>query len=83
MIANRVVLPAPFGPTSATIWPSSAKNEAWSSASNPPKRREMFCTRSSSATGRSVFGAKRARKAEKIPAMPRGANATTSTSTQP
>src|SRR5215208_4219808 len=50
MIANRVVLPAPFGPTSATIWPSSANSDAWSSASSPPKRREMFLTCSSSVT---------------------------------
>src|SRR5947208_714381 len=48
MIENNVVLPAPFGPTSATIWPSSATSEARSSASSPPKRREMFSARSSS-----------------------------------
>src|SRR2546423_7068014 len=46
MIENSVVLPAPFGPTSATIWPSSTVSAAWSSASSPPKRREMFSTRS-------------------------------------
>src|SRR5690348_7386235 len=46
MIANSVVLPAPFGPTRATIWPCSAKKAARSSASSPPKRREMFSTRS-------------------------------------
>src|SRR4051794_13686830 len=49
MIENSVVLPAPFGPTSATIWPSSAMSEARSSASRPPKRREMFSTRRMSA----------------------------------
>src|SRR5262245_31486041 len=48
MIENSVVLPAPLGPTSATIWPSSAISEVRSSASSPPKRREMFSTRRSS-----------------------------------
>src|SRR6188508_3357270 len=48
MMENSVVLPAPFGPTSATIWPSSAISDARSSASSPPKRREMFSTRKSS-----------------------------------
>src|SRR6476646_1091404 len=51
MMANSVVLPAPFGPTSATIWPSSAVNEARSSASSPPKRRVMFSTRRISPIG--------------------------------
>src|SRR5215208_7549547 len=49
MIANSVVLPAPFGPTSATIWPSSAVKAARSSASSPPKRRDTFSTRRISA----------------------------------
>src|SRR5689334_10122777 len=48
MMENSVVLPAPFGPTRATIWPSSAASEARSSASSPPKRREMLSTRSNS-----------------------------------
>src|SRR5262245_8289525 len=51
MTENKVVLPAPFGPTSATIWPGSTKKAARSSASNPPKRCEIFSTRSMSAMG--------------------------------
>ena len=48
MIANSVVLPAPFGPISAVMRPSSAANEARSTASSPPKRLAMtFSHRSS------------------------------------
>ena len=46
MIENRVVLPAPFGPISAVMRPASASNDAWSTASRPPKRLETFSTRS-------------------------------------
>src|SRR6187401_143649 len=46
MIENNVVLPAPFGPISAVIWPASAVSDAWSTASRPPKRLETFSTRS-------------------------------------
>src|SRR6187455_602588 len=49
MMANSVVLPAPFGPISAVMRPASAVNDAALTASNPPKRRETFSTRSSSA----------------------------------
>src|SRR5689334_17158602 len=62
MIANSVVLPAPFGPTSATICPSTASIEAWSSASSPPKRREMVSTRSRSPM-RALFPAEEAAQA--------------------
>src|SRR5262245_40598581 len=47
MIANSVVLPAPFGPISAVMRPVSAVNEAWSTARSPPKRLETCSTRSS------------------------------------
>ena len=46
MIANRVVLPAPFGPISAVMRPAAAANDALSTASRPPKRLETFSTRS-------------------------------------
>src|ERR1044072_9595779 len=49
MIANSVVLPAPFGPISAVMRPACAVNDAALTASSPPKRRETFSTRSSSA----------------------------------
>src|SRR5690349_6401526 len=53
MMANSVVLPAPFGPISAVMRPAGAANEAWSTASRPPKRFETPSTRSSgSGTGR-------------------------------
>src|SRR5262245_41274840 len=46
MIANSVVLPAPFGPISAVIRPASAANVAWATASRPPNRLETCSTRS-------------------------------------
>src|SRR5260370_40542860 len=46
MIANSVVLPAPFGPISAVMRPACAVNDAWSTASNPPKRFDTPSTRS-------------------------------------
>src|SRR6185436_6819000 len=49
MMANSVVLPAPLGPISAVMQPASAVNDARLTASRPPKRRETFSTRSSSA----------------------------------
>src|SRR5215468_3165437 len=36
MVANSVVLPAPFGPISAVIRPAVAVNDAWSTARRPP-----------------------------------------------
>src|ERR1700755_1021039 len=50
MIENKVVLPAPFGPMSAMIWPVAIRNDAPSTTSKPPKRLETFSTsRSTSA----------------------------------
>src|SRR5260370_17506145 len=46
MIANNVVLPAPFGPMSAVMRPASAVNDARSTASRPPKRFDTCSTRS-------------------------------------
>src|SRR5215468_6373020 len=53
-IANRVVLPAPLGPSSAVMRPVSAENEAPSTASRPPKRFETFST-CSNASGMGAF----------------------------
>src|SRR5213593_3145823 len=47
---KAVVLPAPFGPISPTIWPLSSSSESPSSARMPPSRRET-CSRTRSATG--------------------------------
>src|SRR5476649_258639 len=44
MIENKVVLPAPFGPISAVMRPGKAANDAWFTASRPPKRLETFST---------------------------------------
>src|SRR5919202_1145333 len=38
MQLKRLVLPAPFGPISPTIWLAAMSNETWSSAATPPKR---------------------------------------------
>src|SRR5580692_13099764 len=46
-IANRVVLPAPFGPIRAVMRSGSAVKDARSSASKPPKRFVIRSTRSS------------------------------------
>src|SRR5271165_6828685 len=46
MMENSVVLPAPFGPISAVMRPVSATNDAWSTASSPPKRLQTWSTRS-------------------------------------
>jgi len=50
MTFRSVLLPAPFGPTTATISPSSIPNVTSSTAGRPPKR---FVTAS---TSRSRFG---------------------------
>src|SRR5581483_10508609 len=42
-----VVLPAPLGPITAWISPSSSSSESWSTAARPPKRFESASTRSS------------------------------------
>src|SRR5258708_38466989 len=47
MIANKVVLPAPFGPIRAVMRPDSTLSETLSTASNPPKRLLTPSTRSS------------------------------------
>ena len=36
MVLNSVVLPAPFGPTTATNWPSSTSSETPLKALRPP-----------------------------------------------
>src|SRR5436309_13852708 len=38
MMENSVVLPAPFGPISAVIRPTSTASETGATASSPPKR---------------------------------------------
>ena len=44
MTLNSVVLPAPFGPIRAQIWPSSMVKVRPSSATTPPKRTLTSCT---------------------------------------
>src|SRR5690348_10875967 len=46
MTLNAVVFPAPFGPISPKIVPSSASSETSSSATMPPKRSEAFWSES-------------------------------------
>src|SRR5580700_4144484 len=47
IIANKVVLPAPFGPIRAVMRPDSTSSETVSTAINPPKRLLTPSTRSS------------------------------------
>src|SRR5580693_4244366 len=47
IIANKVVLPAPFGPIRAVMRPAWILSETLSTASNPPKRLLTPSTRSS------------------------------------
>src|SRR3984957_6950410 len=47
IIANKVVLPAPFGPIRAVMHPDWTLSETLSTASNPPKRLLTPSTRSS------------------------------------
>src|ERR1700722_924454 len=47
IIANKVVLPAPFGPIKAVMRPDWTLSETLSTASNPPKRLLTPSTRSS------------------------------------
>src|SRR6202043_1219134 len=47
IIANKVVLPAPFGPIKAVMRPDCTSSETLSTASNPPKRLLTPSTRSS------------------------------------
>src|SRR5262245_42771107 len=63
-MANSVVLPAPFGPISAVMRPVSAMNDAWSTASRPPKRFDTASTRrSGSAMGALRYDGARPRPA--------------------
>src|SRR5580704_9834580 len=50
IMANKVVLPAPFGPIRAVMRPASTSSETLSTASNPPKRLLTPLTRSSGST---------------------------------
>ena len=54
---KSVVLPAPFGPMSPTMWPAATENDTLSSAVMPPKRTVTPSTRSKSArlAGKSMF----------------------------
>src|SRR5215510_5850098 len=47
MMENSVVLPAPFGPIRAVMWPASMASETSSTASSPPKRLPTRSSRSS------------------------------------
>src|SRR5580704_7777471 len=47
IMANKVVLPAPFGPIRAVMRSGSTSSETLSTASNPPKRLLTPSTRSS------------------------------------
>src|SRR5215469_11368643 len=60
MIANNVVLPAPFGPINAMMWPSRAVNETSFTANRPPKRCDM---RSTAKSGLPMAGLRKRRRA--------------------
>src|SRR5882672_1923220 len=51
MQLKSVVLPAPFGPISPTIWPGATSKETLSSATMPPKRTQTSCTRNNACAG--------------------------------
>ena len=51
MQLKSVVLPAPFGPISPTIWPGATSKDTPSSATMPPKRTQTSCTRSNACAG--------------------------------
>src|SRR5260370_9699176 len=67
MIANKVVLPAPFGPIRAVIRPAWTLSETLSTASNPPKRLLTPSTRSSG----SAMGLFRPQRFQSREALPR------------
>src|SRR6516225_7682382 len=46
MVLKTLVLPAPFGPMTAVIWPGAAANDTPRSAWMPPKRRSTPWTSS-------------------------------------
>ena len=52
---NAVVLPAPLGPISPTIWPSGTSSETPSRATIPPNRRVTFRSESRAIGRRSLF----------------------------
>src|SRR5262245_34102855 len=56
MIANSVVLPAPFGPIRAVTRPASMASETSSTASKPPKRLPTCSSRSSGSAMRPLHG---------------------------
>src|SRR6185503_13089735 len=51
MQLKSVVLPAPFGPISPTIWPGATSKDTLSSATMPPKRTLTSCTRNNACAG--------------------------------
>src|SRR5262245_21452383 len=61
MMANRVVLPAPFGPISAVMRPACAASDARSTASRPPKRFDTCSPRSRGSAMTLLRGCQRAR----------------------
>src|SRR5262245_16685141 len=61
MIANKVVLPAPFGPISAVMRPGGAVNDAPSTAFSPPNQQLTRSTASSGSTMTHLFGRLRRR----------------------
>src|SRR5580692_12045233 len=68
IIANKVVLPAPFGPIRAVMRPDWTLSETLSTASNPPKRLLTPSTRSSgSAMG--LFRLQRFHGGETLPCL--------------
>src|SRR5580704_15161306 len=66
-MANKVVLPAPFGPIRAVMRPHSTLSETLSTASNPPKRLLTPSTRSSG----SAMGLLRPQRFQSSEALPR------------
>ena len=85
MMANSVVLPAPFGPISAVMRPASAVNDARVDGEQAAEAaRDILDPQQLSHAGAPPVWSGTARAGwSNNPAMPRGANATTRTSTAP
>ena len=90
MMANSVVLPAPFGPISAVMRPASRGKrravegqQTAEAPGHPLDAQERLSHGVCSGAAAGCERRKRSRRSANTPAMPRGANATTRISTQP
>ena len=74
MSLRRVVLPAPFGPISPTIWSRRSSKPTSLTASSPPKRRVRRSTRKNGSAIQAAGPSSRSSRRETFPTSVRGSS---------